>query len=138
MRCLAVDPGGARLGFAVGDTELGIATPLAVIRVTGSEQTVEAIVDQVARHQAELVVIGLPTSADGDETPACRRSRSLASALAERGLKTRLQPEHLSTDEARRRTRGLTDNRRRPVDDIAASVILEEFFAGQVAGDERS
>ncbi len=77
----------------------------------------------------ELVVIGLPTAADGTDTPACGRSRALAGALTEAGLRVVLQPELLTTDEARRRARAAGRRPRSPVDDLAAQVILEEFLS---------
>jgi RNase H-fold protein (predicted Holliday junction resolvase) len=74
------------------------------------------------------VVIGLPTRADGTETPACRRSHAVAAAVAELGLEVRLQPEYLSTDEARRRARAAGLPGDRPVDDLAAQVIVEDHL----------
>lgn len=128
MRVLGIDPGGKRLGLAVGDTTTGIATPLEVLPSRGLEGTVSRIAAVMAEHGAERAIIGLPTDVDGRETPACRRSHALAGALAGIGVLTVLQPEHLSTDEARRRARALGRRPSRPVDDLAAQVILEEFF----------
>ena len=130
MRVLGIDPGGKRLGLAVGDTTTGIATPLEVVSSRGVDDSVSKIAAVMAEHDAERAIIGLPTDVDGRETSACRRSHSLAGALAEIGTTTVLQPEHLSTDEARRRARALGRHRSRPVDDLAAQVILEEFFEG--------
>jgi RNase H-fold protein (predicted Holliday junction resolvase) len=75
-------------------------------------------------------VVGLPTTADGAETPACRRSHALADALRERGLEVELQPEHLSSNEARRRARDAGLDRAQAVDHLAAAVILEDFLSG--------
>ena len=69
-----------------------------------------------------------PTDADGAETPACARSHALARTLSERGLAVSLQPEHLSSHEARRRARAIGRKRDRPVDDLAAAVILEDHL----------
>ena len=130
VRVLGIDPGGKRLGLAVGDTTTGIATPLEVVASRGLEDSVSKIVAFMAEHDAERAVIGLPTDVDGRETPGCRRSHALAGALAQIGVTTVLQPEHLSTDEARRRARVLRRRPSLPVDDLAAQVILEEFFEG--------
>ena len=129
MRYLGVDPGGQRLGLAVADDATGAVTPLEVVRYGGARAAAAVIATEAARHRADRVVVGLPTSANGDETPACRRSRSLAAAVAELGLAVELQPEYLTSDEARRRAREAGRPAGRPVDDLAAQVILEEYLA---------
>ena len=125
---LGVDLGGKRLGLAVGDDATGVATPLEVVPYRGVEAAAETLAGAARRHRAERLVIGLPTRADGTETPACRRSHAVAAALAGRGLEVRLQPEHLSTDEARRRARAAGLPGDRPVDHLAAQVILEDHL----------
>jgi putative Holliday junction resolvase len=118
----------------VGDTITGIAAPLAVVASRRLDEAASKIAAVMADHGAERAVIGLPTDVDGRETPACRRSHALARALAEIGVVAVLQPEHLSTDEARRRARGHHRRTTRPVDDLAAQVILEEFFESSRRG----
>jgi putative Holliday junction resolvase len=130
MRFLGVDPGGQRLGLAVADDTTGLATPLEVIAYRGVDPAADEIAEAARSRSIRCVVVGLPTTADGDETPACRRSHALAGALQHRGLEVVLQPEHLSSSEARRRAREAGMNRRRPVDHLAAAVILEDFLAG--------
>ncbi|MCU0303218.1 MAG: Holliday junction resolvase RuvX [Thermoanaerobaculales bacterium] len=129
MRVLGIDPGGSRMGLAIGDTVTGVASPLAVIPYPGVEGAATAIAAAAAEHRATLAVIGLPTDADGDETPACARSRRLRDAVASRGLDAILQGEHLTTDEARRRARAAGRRAGDPVDDLAAQVIVEEALA---------
>jgi putative Holliday junction resolvase len=134
MRVLGVDPGGKRIGLAVADLETGIVTPLDVIAYRGRDRAAALIATIVAAQDAGLVVIGLPTDAAGAETPACARSRALVSALAELGVEAELQPELLSTDEARRRARATGRPSSAPVDDLAAAVILEDFISIRPAG----
>ena len=128
MRCVGVDLGGKRLGLAVGDDATGVVTPLEVVPYRGVQAAAEMLVAVARRHGAERVVIGLPTRADGTETPACRRSHAVAAAVAELGLEVRLQPEYLSTDEARRRARAAGLPGDRPVDHLAAQVIVEDHL----------
>jgi putative Holliday junction resolvase len=130
MRFLAVDLGGKRCGLAVGDDATGVATPLEVLPYRGIAAAAETIAAAARHHAAGQVVIGLPTRADGSETPACRRSHAVAAALAELGVEVSLQSEHLSTDEARRRARDAGLPRDRPVDHLAAQVILEDYLRG--------
>jgi putative Holliday junction resolvase len=137
MRILGVDPGGKRLGLAVGDDHAGIATPLAVIRYLDRDRAVSAIADAIETHGVSMIVIGLPTNSKGEETPACARSHALASALETLGVEVSLQAEHLTTDEARRRARSMGRRADKPVDDLAAQIILEDFLA-RIAADGRS
>jgi putative Holliday junction resolvase len=129
MRVLGIDPGGKRFGMAVGDVTSGVVTPVAVVAYRGRTDAAATIADAAASHGAELVVIGLPTDVDGHETAACARSRALVAALAELGIEAELQPEVLSTDEARRRARSVGRRGDGPVDDLAAQVIVEEYLA---------
>lgn len=130
MRLLGVDPGGKRLGLAVGDDHTGLSTPLEVVPYGGCGEAARRIASVATDHGAECVVIGLPTNSEGEETPACARSRALARALSERGIATDFQPEYLTTNEARRRARAVGRRSSRPIDDLAAQVILEEYLAG--------
>jgi putative Holliday junction resolvase len=116
VRYLGVDPGGQRFGLAVGDDETGIATPLEVIAYHGVARAAETIVDYATRFSAGIVVLGLPTNAHGEPSPACRRSYALAEALRQRGMEVVYQREYLSTREARERARAVG--------------LLEEYLGG--------
>ena len=116
------------MGLAVADGATGVASPLAVVAYQGVTEAARVIAEVARDNRVELVVVGVPSFADGRESPAARRSRRLAEALGGLGLEVALQTEYLSTIEARARAR---DGGRRPglpVDDLAAQVILEEFL----------
>lgn len=129
MRYLGVDPGARRLGLALGNDLLGLASPLEIVPYEGVTAAAAAIAERARSHGAAGVVIGLPTLQDGSEGPACARSHALAEALTGLGVTVWLQPELLTTNEARRRARALGRPRERAVDDLAAQVLLEEFLA---------
>ena len=135
MRFLGIDPGRKRLGLALGDDLTGFAIPLEVVPYEGSVHATLLIVEAMDEYGAEIVVIGLPTSSDGSQTPACARSLALAGALADLGVETALQSEFLTTNEARRRAKSSNRKSGQPVDDIAAQVILEEYLAGRPVQD---
>ena len=116
------------MGLAVADGATGVASPLAVVAYDGVAAAARVIAAAALDNRAVLVVIGLPSSADGSESPAARRSRRLAEALGDLGLEVALQSEYLSTVEARARARHAGRRPGRPVDDLAAQVILEEFL----------
>lgn len=129
MRILAIDPGGSRVGVARGDDETGLVSPLTVMDYTKRSTVVAEIAELAASHRADRIVIGLPTNSNGEDTPACARSRALAADFEELGFTVFLQPEYLSTNEARRRAREIGRRRNEPVDDLAAQIILEEYLS---------
>jgi putative transcription antitermination factor YqgF len=94
------------------------------------------IVEAADEFDAEMVVVGLPTSAAGTETPACARTHAIVDALTILGVAVALQSEYLTTDEARRRARESGRRIGQPVDDIAAQVILEEFLENRSSGGD--
>jgi putative Holliday junction resolvase len=127
---LGIDPGGKRLGLAVGDDTTGIVSPLEVLAYKGVESAAELISERARHLDVQCIVIGNPTDVNGETTPACRRSQALADALAARGLTVALQSELLTTNEARRRASEAGLPKGRPVDHIAAQVMLEEYLLG--------
>ena len=129
MRCLGVDPGGRRFGLALGDDRTGLVIPVGIHPYQGDETTAAHLRFEAEQRDAETIVLGLPTSQDGEETAACRRTHALAKALADLGCRVALQPEFLSTHAARERARDLGRRRSAPVDDLAAQVILEDYLA---------
>jgi putative Holliday junction resolvase len=131
VRYLGVDPGGKKIGLAVGDDGTGIASPLEVVGFDGSRaEGARIIVSAAARIEADRIVVGVPSLADGTMGPAARRAELLAEALQHLGYEVALQAEYLTTNEARRRAHSAGRQRKQPVDDIAAQIILEEFLAG--------
>jgi putative transcription antitermination factor YqgF len=125
-----VDPGGKKLGLAVGDDQTGIVSPLEVVAVDGTASAAEIVAAAAARVGAARVVIGVPVLADGSAGPAARRTEILAEAVQNLGLQVALQSEYLTTNEARRRARSAGRPSDRPVDDLAAQVILEDYLTG--------
>ncbi|KXG38940.1 hypothetical protein SORBI_3001G302100 [Sorghum bicolor] len=86
---LGVDLGDARTGLAVG-RGITLPRPLTVLKLRG--QKLELTLLDVARQQeADELIIGLPVSADGRETPQSNKVRSVVGRLAvqaaQRGVK---------------------------------------------------
>lgn len=121
------------MGLAVGDDQTGFVSPLEVVASEGTAAVAELIVDTAARVGASLVVIGVPTLADGSSGPAARRSELLAQMVRELGVEVVLQSEYLTTHEARRRARSAGRPAGGPVDDLAAQIILEDYLAAPAA-----
>ncbi|GJN27160.1 hypothetical protein PR202_gb15156 [Eleusine coracana subsp. coracana] len=153
---LGVDLGGSRTGLAVGKG-ITLPRPLTVLKLRG--QKLEVMLLDVARQQeADELIVGLPVSADGSETPQSNKVRSVVGRLAiqaaercvtfyvflisnsasvglfgqRRGLRVYLQDEHGTSIEAHdfMISRGVKKSSRDVNSDAYAAVmILERYFS---------
>ena len=117
---LAFDFGLKRIGVAVGEPELRTAHPLpAVARF-------EDIISLVGEWQPAALVVGRPTSVQGEAHAMTRRAEDFARRLERRfKLPVARVDERFTSVEAESRLRGL---KRKPVDSVAAQLILEQYF----------
>ncbi|MEX0638334.1 MAG: Holliday junction resolvase RuvX [Burkholderiales bacterium] len=123
---LAFDFGIKRIGVAVGEAELGTAHPLAAIAAPGFA----AIEKLVQEWRPTTLVVGLPVAEHGEHALA-RHVRRFARQLSGRfHLPVATVDERYTSVEAESRLRGA---KRRPVDSVAAQLILEQYFHGRAA-----
>lgn len=135
MRVVAVDFGSKRIGLAVGDSDLRLASPLETLAASGSLQRDARAIDEVARREeAGALVVGLPLDERGESTAMSRVCAQLAERLEELKWTVHTQDESMSSIQAEA---GLVydkaSQRRRRRDAAAACVILERFFDAQGA-----
>ena len=136
MRALGIDLGSKRIGVATSDRSGTIATPLTVLKRSGSrESDYQAIAKLVDEYEIECVVVGLPLHMNGNYGDAAK------SALAEvQQLTSVLSVPVLTFDE--RRTTVTADNilmeqnmnaqeRRKVIDKVAAAVMLQSWLDGR-------
>ena len=123
---LAFDFGLKRIGVAVGETELGTAHPLPGIAAPGFV----AIERLVREWQPSMLVVGLPVAPEGEHVLAARVHRFARRLAGRFGLPVETVDERYSSVEAEHRLRGA---RRKPVDSVAAQIILEQYFHGRAA-----
>ena len=114
-----------------------MATPLTVIQRSSSPtRDYQHIAGLVTEHEATAVVVGLPLSLDGGSGPAARRAEheihQLQAALA---VPVLAHDERFTTVIAERALAesGLNGRaRRRRIDMVAASIILQSWLDTQV------
>ena len=139
---LAFDFGIKRIGVAVGEAELGTAHPLAAIAAPGFA----AIEKLVREWRPGTLVVGLPVAERGEHVVAKRVQRfgfwfcerlavelgaAFARQLAGRfRLPVETVDERYTSVEAESRLRGA---KKKPVDSVAAQLILEQYFHGRAA-----
>uniref|UniRef100_A0A0E0MAK9 YqgF/RNase H-like domain-containing protein n=1 Tax=Oryza punctata TaxID=4537 RepID=A0A0E0MAK9_ORYPU len=136
---LGVDLGEARTGVAVG-RGITLPRPLTVLKLRGQKLEL-MLLDMAQQQEADELIVGLPVSADGSETPQSNKVRSVVGRLAvqaaERGLRVYLQDEHGTTIDALEFmiSRGVKRFARDVKSDAySAMMILERYFSSSGQG----
>src|SRR5215831_1165227 len=129
---LAFDFGTRRIGVAVGDVRLGLAHPLTTIENASTVQQLDAIGTLIAEWKPALLVVGLPTHADGTPHAMTARARRFARQLEGRfALPVAFCDERFTTHGAASALReaGARGAKRKSARDrIAAQLILQAYF----------
>jgi putative Holliday junction resolvase len=132
-RYLGLDVGNRRIGVAVSD-ELGLtAQPVLTLeRGRGRRQDLRSLARLARRFSVAGIVVGDPLHISGEESPQAAKTRAFAAELGElTGLPIHLWDERLTTQEAHRILYEAGRERqqhRRVVDQVAATLILQEFL----------
>lgn len=129
---LALDVGEARIGVAVSDELEMLATPRTVIRRKSTAAALDAVAQEITRAEAQLVVVGLPVSFDGQLHGQARANQAFAEKLRRRiTAPLEYADETLSSVRAEERLReaGVRPERiRERIDAEAAAIILEDVL----------
>lgn len=128
---LAFDYGTKQIGVATGQTLTGNTQPVAVLKARDGQPNWTQLTALVATWRPTLLLVGLPLNMDDSEGELCVRARKFARRLQGRlGLPVKMVDERLSTAEAKEiaGVRGGYDHKR-PVDSIAAALILQTWLA---------
>jgi putative Holliday junction resolvase len=127
-RLIGLDVGTRTIGCALCDSAWTIASPAETIRRTKFAKDYEALKLLMAHQAVRGIVIGLPLSLDGSDSPRTQSVRAFARNLAPMGLPTLLWDERWSTQAV---TRALIEadasraRRAELVDKMAAAYILQ-------------
>lgn len=131
-RVLGVDFGESRVGTALSDPLGLMAQPLELIERKSDAQVADEIDRLVRAHGAVLVVVGVPISLSGKDSPQTRRTRNFIRRLRKRlEVKVDTWDERLSTEEADRAMRemGMSPQKQKEKRDIiAAHLILQGYM----------
>jgi putative Holliday junction resolvase len=129
---LAVDFGTRRIGVAVGETSLGLAHPLSTITADNDNDRLAAVAPLIGEWRPAMLVVGLPTHADGTPHGMTARAKEFARQLEARfHLTVELVDERFTTDAATAALggAGIRGRRQRPVrDQVAAQIILQVYL----------
>ena len=132
MRALALDIGEVRVGVAVSDPDMRVASPVCVLpaqEVLAHAATFRRVLED---WEPDVLVCGLPRTMAGEEGPQAERIRRAAEKIARTcGRPLEFADERLSSSEAKRilREQGLSERAMRgKVDMVAASLFLQSWL----------
>ncbi|MDG2300431.1 MAG: Holliday junction resolvase RuvX [Acidimicrobiales bacterium] len=133
MRVLGIDIGSKKVGLAISNKEMSVATPLSVIlRNSNIAQDHEEIKDIAQEWEVELLVVGLPRSLDGGIGPAAESILQEIKHLRKNtGIPVETYDERFTTVTAQQvlREQGVSEkNQRNLIDQVAASIILQAWL----------
>jgi putative Holliday junction resolvase len=125
---VGVDVGKVRIGVARTDPDALIATPIETVARSGDTgDDLRTILGHVAELGAVEIIVGLPLSLSGGDTPSTGDARGFAQRLADAApVPVRLVDERLSTVTAQSalRAAGRSAKKQRSVVDQVAAVII--------------
>lgn len=132
-RILALDWGEIRFGVARSDEGQVLASPLATLtRRAGKRFPMPQLLALLETEPVVGIVVGLPISLEGAETPSSEAARTLAADVGRRtGLPVELADERFTTAialDAVREMGGNTRGRKAEVDALAATVLLQQYL----------
>ena len=127
-RLAGLDVGTKTIGTAFCDADWTIASAASLIRRTKFARDVAALHGLIEDQQVKGIVIGLPLSMDGSDSPRTQSIRAFARNLAPLGLPVLLWDERWSTQAVTRALIEADASRARRaalVDKMAAAYILQ-------------
>lgn len=129
---MAFDLGEKRIGLALSDRTLMIATPLTMLLRKKFKDFVAELQPLITEHAVGGFVVGLPMNMNGTEGPRCDSARQMAKNLGDAfSLPVVLWDERLSSAAVERTLikADTTRKRRKEVTDkLAAAYILQGFL----------
>jgi len=143
VRYLGVDLGTKRIGLAVADDEMKIASPIGTVQAgSRSDDNADMIIKAAHDYDAGAIVVGLPLNMDGTEGVQAKSCKKVAEAIqrATAGrIAVYLYDERLTSHAAdgRLRDRELTRKQKKSRQDaVAAQILIESFLESRSKGAE--
>ena len=131
-RILAVDYGRKRIGLALSDALGLIAQPLATLTRVNRQTDLRRLRQACRTHGVTHIIVGHPLHMTGEAGEMAGEAARFAARLEkEIGIQVELVDERLTSWEAAetvRETKSSGRRRRRPLDDVAAAVLLRDYL----------
>lgn len=128
MRVLGIDYGRTKIGFALGDDESRVATPLEVVHVADGQSPADVVERMVAQEGPDVIVVGVPLEVGPFHSDdQLNEIRAFIDDLAERvSIDVHEIDESHTSREAQRLQQ--EEGARADEDALAAMILLQAFF----------
>lgn len=140
MTYLGLDLGSKTLGLSISDRTGIIASSLKVLRYSNYDELLDMLDEVIKERKVDALVLGNPKNLDGSLSKRSEETLEFKKLLENRfSLKVYLQDERLSTVEAERmliNNNTSRKNRKKVIDKIAATIILQAFLDRRSNGKE--
>jgi putative Holliday junction resolvase len=134
-RVMALDVGGRRIGVALSDSTRVLASPLTTLRAEPRARALAEIAMLAERNEVTALVVGLPLTLSGEIGPQAQIVQAFAEELrAALSVPIHMFDERLTSVAAERlmQDMGIKPERRKArIDEVAASIILQDFLDSQ-------
>ncbi len=124
-RILGIDYGAKRTGLAISDPLNKYAIPLDVINST---RTYPHIKQLLLDEDIRTIIIGLAMPISGKPNTQVRSTIRIADRIRKLGVDVVFESEHLTSEAANDMVRRQVTQSGVPIDDIAASLILQQYL----------
>ena len=143
-RIISLDIGDRRIGVAMSDTLGILATPLTIFDRKNDEQDVSSITDLVIKHDAGLILAGLPRTLSGSIGSQAEKVQSFVEKLKQQAkVPIEFRDERFTTLDAQRLMREAgTKNQKSKIknkkqkkkthDDAAAAAVLLQGYLEEI------
>ena len=133
MRVIGIDLGSKRIGIALSDSDLTVATPLDVVERSGNvEKDHIAILKITDEWEVQKIIVGLPVSLDGTLGPSAQSVMDEIKMLESvTDIPIETHDERFTTVTAEQillQQNVKRDKKKRLIDKVAAAIILQGWI----------
>lgn len=129
MKYLGIDWGKNKIGLALGDDEVKVASPMGIVKYEGVlRQAQHDILNIIKENSIGKVIIGRPVSLGGDG--AMKQAwQTFVDAISGFGAEVAFEDERMSTKMAGKLKRDFSfAKKKQGDDDVVAAIILQSYF----------
>jgi len=138
---MAIDFGDARTGIAVSDESMKLTGDAWVVQSKSMPDTAQTIAIEATKREVSRIIVGNPKNMDGSLGPRAEKSAQLVQLISSLcDIEVELWDERLTTMSAHRilsDTGKYGKKRKKVIDAVAASLILENYMAYIAAKGEQ-
>jgi len=130
---IGIDYGVKSVGVATGQSLTGTASELVTLRCNETRQSkarlLQDLLKIISEWKPSVIVVGWPLNMDGSESDFCQQVKIFAAHLAQgSGKSITFMDERLTSREAKDLAQQYGGFKEKPVDALAARLLLESWF----------